>query len=146
MKRADAVANSGMTLVELMVALMVLSLGLVAILNALPTIYRAAARAQSMTISSLLAGEALARTKAEAAFPPVSYPGGGNFSDFGADFTFFGWRRDVSAALGLGFSLSGATISAPDVVSLVKFTVRYPFLGEYKDLKFYTYIADFGTM
>lgn len=138
--------ESGMTLVELMVALVVLSVGLVAILNALPTIFRAAARAQSMTVSGLLAGEALAKTKCEITWPTTTFPPTpGSFSDFGSAFSFYGWRRDVSAATSW-FSLSGATTTATTYCNVVHFTVRYPMMGAWKDVDFYTYIANYTAM
>lgn len=146
LKKFRPAGDSGMTLVELMVALVVLSVGLVAILNALPVVFRAAARAQSMTISGLLANEALAKTKCEMTWPTTTYPAAaGNFSDFGGQFTFFGWRRDVSAATSW-FTLSGATTSATSYCRVVHFTIRYPMMGTYKDLDFYTYIANYTAM
>ncbi len=133
----------GLSLIEMMIALAVLGIGLVAILNAIPVIYRTAARAQSMTISSVLAADVYAKLKGDITWPPTTYPATTtDFEPFDAPFTDFEWRRDVENAN----SLIGGNTSASTYLKMVKITVRYPFIGAYRSVQFVTYATNYSTM
>lgn len=140
MKRKNA---SGMTLVELMVALTVLTVGLVAILRALPAIYRASARAQSMTVTSMLMSEVQARTKSDHTWGTAASMDILTWQAFTGDFsTTHSWKRDVAdVPAGSFISASGAAY-----LRMMNMSVRYTTGGIDSSINMVTYIANYARM
>lgn len=131
-------SQAGMSLVELMVALTILAFGLVAILNALPAVYRSAARAQQMTVGALLLGEVQARTMADASWPPVDVT---DWQAFEGEFSeSHKWKRDLLTVP------SGTFVSASGASNLqgLKMTIRFTWAGRDMDREFYTTVANYS--
>jgi len=128
---------AGMSLVELMIAVAVLGFGLVAILNAIPPIYKAAARAQMMTVSSLLAADVQAQVKASA-FPPSTT----TFVAFDPPFQELLWKQEVTSS----GALVGGSSSASTYLRKVKVFVSYPNGGTNREVYFHTYALDWDDL
>jgi len=109
---------TGFTLVEALVALIVMSVGIVAVAASFSMAARAEGRARQIAVAGLLADQELAELKIEAAQRI-----GASEGDFGPDFPGFRWRARVEPAggrdlyradLSVGWRAPGSSGEEPD--------------------------------
>jgi len=94
-----------MTLLEVLVALVLVGIGLVAILQALGSCMQAEIRAQERQTESMLAAEKLAEILKE---PSIAK--GRDSGDYGEDFPDHSWEAEISNTQVLGLDLVTVTV------------------------------------
>ena len=87
-------SSSGFTLVEMIVATVILAVGIVGAAGAFNAATRASATASEIQIATMLAQQQLSQTETQA---QGNLSGGDTEGDFGADYPGYRWKQSVTA-------------------------------------------------